>query len=265
MVLVCGDVHGTFDIHKLFGLRAECECGQRHLTKEDYVIVCGDFGLLWNSPFTREYFDEENWALPSNLKDENWSYDELQTYHWYQECPWTTLFVDGNHENYDRLETYPITHWHGGRVQKIGESIIHLMRGEIYQIDGHTYFCMGGAQSTDRGTVTGTEEEDIHKCWWPQEIPSAEEWDRAFRNLETYHNKVDFIITHDVPAEITRQTWKSYRISEVSNRLEMIRSTVDFTHWFCGHMHEDRRYGKVSILYDRIVNVEDFLNEYYSD
>ena len=166
-----------------------------------------------------------------------------------------------NHENYDRLQTYPFSDWHGGRVQKISDSIIHLMRGEIYEIEGHTYFCMGGAMSTDRGTATGTQDYDIHKWWWPQEIPSSAEWENAYNHLDEVDWKVDFIITHDAPTGISIRTGLGYRISEVSNNLETIHSSTDFIHWFCGHLHMDKRYGKVSILYRDIVNVEDFLGE----
>ena len=51
---------------------------------------------------------------------------------WLSEKPWTTLFVDGNHENFDRLKNYPITEEWGGKVQKIYDKVYHLMRGEIY-------------------------------------------------------------------------------------------------------------------------------------
>lgn len=261
MVLVCGDTHGTHDIHKLRNLKNDCIANRINLTKKDYVIICGDFGLIWNSPYTKEYYGEETWSIESNPQDNLWDAEELTLLKWYESCPWTTLFVDGNHENFDRLDNYPITEWHGGRVQKISKSIIHLMRGEIYTIDGYTFFCMGGAMSTDRGSFVGDEKQSKGRWWWPQELPSADEWNRSFENLNKIDWKVDFIITHDAPAGINIH--KDYRISEVSNRLEQIRTMTDFTHWFCGHMHEDQRYGKVSILYrQKPVNIEDYFNEY---
>jgi len=258
-VFCCGDVHGTHDILKLRWFKAECGNGAYNLTKDDYVIVCGDFGLLWSNPFTLAWNEEEGKRTSGNLSDDNWSEKELKLLAWYNRCPWTTLFVDGNHENFDRIDSYPVTKWHGGLVQKISNSVIHLMRGEIYDIDGHTFFCMGGAMSTDRGTATGTEQEDIHSCWWPQEIPSIGEWNHAFENLEAHGNKVDFIITHDTPAEVSKLLGRFDRLSEVSQRLEVIRQTVDFKHWFCGHMHEDKDFGKVHVLYKSMpVNVEDY-------
>ena len=256
-VFVCGDTHGTHTIHKLRNFR---KYAGAHLTKDDYVIVCGDFGLLWNNEYLSEEYGTEKLRVPNNPWDCLWSTDEVNLYYWYESCPWTTLFVDGNHENFDRLALYPVSEWHGGNVQKISDSIIHLMRGEIYEIDGHSFFCMGGAMSTDRGPIIGDEKYSAHRWWWPQEIPSIDEWEVAYRNLETHDWEVDFIITHDTPASVTLRLNAKYRISEVSNRLEMIRDMVSYSHWFCGHMHCDERFGDISILYrNEPVNVDAYI------
>ncbi len=227
----------------------QCEEGKYYLTKDDYVIICGDFGLLWN-------YKSLGRCIGSNTTDWCWDEDEIKLFEWYNSCPWTTLVVLGNHENYDRWNTYPISEWHGGRVQRVGSSIIRLMNGEIYDIDGHTYFCMGGAMSTDRGTATYTEEYDIHKWWWPQEIPSDAEWNNAYDNLNKVNWKVDYVITHDAPAGITMQTSLKRRASKVSGNLEIIRMSIEFAHWFCGHLHMDEDYGKISILYNRVLPIE---------
>lgn len=254
-VYVCGDTHGTHDLAKLKAFRNV----HPELTKNDYVIVCGDFGLLWNNEYFVKNWETNKLKIPNQPHDEWWDDNEVYLYYWYESCPWTTLFVDGNHENFDRLNSYPITEWNGGRVQKISDSIIHLMRGEIYEIDGHSYFCMGGAMSTDRGPAVGNEDIAAHNWWWPQEIPTIDDWNNAYNNLEKYQWTVDFIITHDTPASVTMAINKGYRISEVSNRLEMIKYSTDFIHWFCGHMHCDKDFEKVSILYrDLPINVEEY-------
>ena len=93
---------------------------QKEMTKDDFVIICGDFGGVWNK-------GEEN-------KEETMLMDWL-------DCKFfTTLFVDGNHENFDRLYDYPVEEWHGGKVHKIRPSVIHLMRGQIFEIDGKSIF-----------------------------------------------------------------------------------------------------------------------------
>lgn len=58
-------------------------------------------------------------------------------------------FVSGNHENYDALVKYPIENWHGGRVQPIRPHVLHLMRGQVFELAGRTFFTMGGAASHD--------------------------------------------------------------------------------------------------------------------
>ena len=56
---------------------------KKKIAKDDYVIVCGDFGGVWT-------FEEE-------------SNREKETLNWLNNKNFTTLFVDGNHENYTRL------------------------------------------------------------------------------------------------------------------------------------------------------------------
>ena len=63
------------------------------------MIICVDFGGVWHR-------DEE-------------SKEETMVLDWLDSRPFTTLFVCGNHENFDRLYQYPIEDWHGGKVHKI--------------------------------------------------------------------------------------------------------------------------------------------------
>ena len=47
------------------------------------------------------------------------------------------------------LDEYPVEQWHGGNVHKIRPHVIHLMRGQVFELQGRTFFTMGGAQSHD--------------------------------------------------------------------------------------------------------------------
>ena len=128
-VFITGDTHIPIDIKKLdFG---NFPLGDE-LTKDDYVIVAGDFGLLWN-------YKETGVSVESNPQDICWTEQELCWKKWLEEKPWTTLFIDGNHENYDRLDSYPVTNWQGGKVQMISPSIIHLMRGRSIISEAATF------------------------------------------------------------------------------------------------------------------------------
>jgi hypothetical protein len=174
-------------------------------------------------------------------------------YDWLNEKPFTTLWLDGNHENYDRLKKYPVSEWHGGKVQKISDSIIHLMRGQIYDIDEIDIFTFGGAQSHDRGTVTGTGKRDIHKIWWREELPSRKEYDEALKNLRKHGNKVDYVFSHEAPGNVLLN--EGLTQNDVSNHLWQIYDLLDFKVWYCGHHHVDEQFGRVRIIYDDIILV----------
>ena len=90
------------------------------------MIVCGDAGLVWHGD-----------------KSDDPQLDRLEA------LPFTVLFLDGNHENFDALNEYPVEEWHDGKVHRIRPHVIHLMRGQAFELQGRTFFTMGGAQSHD--------------------------------------------------------------------------------------------------------------------
>ena len=61
--------------------------------------------------------------------------------------PFTIAFVDGCHENFDLLEQYPIEEWNGGKIHRISENIVHMMRGQVFYIQGKKIFTFGGGIS----------------------------------------------------------------------------------------------------------------------
>ena len=243
MIYITGDTHIPIDIDKLNAMNFP---EQESLTKDDYVIICGDFGLLFN-------YKETGNSVPACTEDTRWTAKELGWYDWLNERPFTTLWIDGNHENFDRLVQYPVTEWCGGKVQKISDSIIHLMRGQIFEISGFSIFTFGGARSHDRGIATGTEDVDAHRWWWSDEMPAPEEYDEAFSNLERRNGKVDFIITHEVPGNILQIDVR--RQNELSRTLWTIHDNTEFDRWYCGHYHKDEEYGKVRMLYRDIIRI----------
>lgn len=97
MIFVTGDCHADFT---KFNTKSFPE--QKELTKEDIVIICGDFGGIWDNSKR-----EKHWLA------------------WLSDKPFTTCYVDGNHENFDRLNgtEFPIIDYHGGKAHKITDSI----------------------------------------------------------------------------------------------------------------------------------------------
>lgn len=111
-IFVTGDVHGVAEYGaSRFSSRA-WPLG-RTLTRDDVVIVAGDFGFIWSGSNTDKYWLD-----------------------WFESKPWTTCFVDGNHENHRLLAGLPMREWNGGLVHKARPHVLHLMRGEVFDIAG---------------------------------------------------------------------------------------------------------------------------------
>lgn len=229
MIYLTGDTHIPIDIGKL-----SCKSfpKQQEMTRSDYVIVLGDFGLLWKKDETYDYWID---VLSK------------RTY--------TLLFLDGNHENFDWLDSLPVETWHGGRVHRIAENILHLMRGEIFEIGGSTFFTLGGAVSYDKVFRA----EGI--SWWPQERPSWADFSRSIENLARHDNHVDYVLTHTAPATILQvlrlytSSWNSAADRSVENALQAIDNDIHYKGWYFGHWHLDFDYKRYHALYNRVVRI----------
>lgn len=149
---------------------------------------------------------------------------------------------DVNHENFDKLYSYPVEKWCGGKVHKIRHNVIHLMRGEVFHIEGHSIFVMGGGYSIDKyRRIEGI-------SWWPQEMPSNEEYQAAISNLERINNCVDYILTHTAPSETVYylSTLRNLGIKndvteelQLTSFLDEIYRNTTYQHWYFGHFHID--------------------------
>jgi predicted phosphodiesterase len=229
MIYITGDTHGSLDIDKL---NTKNFPQQKTMTKADYVIIAGDFGLIW-----------------SNSKEEKYWLNWLETRNF------TTLWVDGNHENFDLLNSYPVSEWNGGKVHQISDSIYHLMRGQVFVIDGKKIFTFGGAMSIDK------QYRKEFTSWWKQEIPSGEEFLEAEANLIKNNHVVDFIITHTAPQGnliLFGIEGDKYH-DPVAKLLTNFRSGNRFKHWYFGHFHIDKTRGKFTALYDKIVEMKEII------
>lgn len=214
MVYVTGDTHGE-EARFIVYWDAPME---RVLTNEDKLIVCGDFG----------YLNEDSYYKRKILK-------------YMAEKPYQILFIDGNHDNFDVINEYPVEEWCGGKVHIINRDsegkpkIIHLMRGQIFCIEGKKIFTFGGAYSIDKDMRTP------HRNWWPQELPATDEMNEAEANLEKVNNKVDYIITHAAPESIMRMFCTVQpEEAELCAFLEKLKNTITYQHWYMGHLHREK-------------------------
>lgn len=225
MIYLTGDTHIPLDISKL---NTKNFPEQKNLTSDDYVIILGDFGLYWHEDKTYQHWRE-----------------------WLQNKPFTILWIDGNHENFDWINSMLVSTWHGGKVHRDG-NIIHLMRGQIFDIDGKKFFVMGGANSYDRAYRTS------HVSWWAQERPSATDIRQAEKTLSAVESKVDYVLTHTCPLEmldVIKYRHPDYDLNgrqDTEEVLQYIRDQISFEEWFFGHWHEDFSFHQYRCLYNNV-------------
>ena len=247
MIYLTGDTHGEVQ-----RFSADSFPEQKEMTKDDYVIILGDFGLIWD--YRGESGYEKYWL------------------EWLEEKPFTTLFIDGNHENHDRLDAMPVEEWHGGKIHKIRPSIIHLMRGQVFDIDGVKVFAFGGAASHDiqdgvlepgdprirRWNRDNNKLFRINKqSWWDRELPSKVEMAEGMENLDKAGWLVDFVFTHCTSASTTAMISPANAEADVLTRyLQEIKDKLKYKYWFFGHHHMNKTINANEYcLYEQIVQV----------
>ena len=189
MIYITGDTHIPIDISKL---NTNNFPEQRNISKDDYLIILGDFGLYWKDDKTFHHWHK-----------------------WLQEKPFTILWLDGNHENFDMIQQLPISGWNGGRVH-IDGNIIHLMRGYCYNIGSKNFLVAGGAQSIDK------ERRIEGQSWWPDELWNYIEQERLFTTIDECKKKnvkIDYVLSHTCPSSIIGPMFQIYNNSDPTTRI----------------------------------------------
>ncbi|HCA40891.1 MAG TPA: hypothetical protein DEP01_04935 [Aminobacterium sp.] len=217
-IYVTGDKHGTVEIDELLPFYYTVG---KYLTPEDHLVIMGDFGLLFDPCLTER---EQKWLT------------------WLSSMPWNTLFIDGNHENFTRLDHLPEIERFGNSVGVVSDNIFHLKRGYIYTIEGFRCFCFGGALSLDKNMRRPG------ISWWEREIPSEEEMARGWQSLDQVQWKVDYVFTHMAPnlvlIELCHKKYIGAKLKlahvprdPVAIYLNTIVSRLSFRRWYFGHLH----------------------------
>lgn len=222
-VLITGDIHGEVSINKILKID--------YLTQNDYVIIAGDAKLIWNK-------SEKELALIEQLRKK----------------PFTILFIDGNHENFTLLNSYKVEYWKGGNIHKIANNIFHLMRGQVFTINKKKIFTFGGAMSVDR--FKGIE--GVH--WWEEELPTIDEMNEGFKNLDRHRYKVDYIISHTCSVETLEFLGRVYdfkaEVDQLHKYFDDIKEKVDYRHWFFGHFHRDQfLFDNQTVLFNKFIDL----------
>ncbi|MCQ2487477.1 MAG: metallophosphoesterase [Clostridia bacterium] len=207
MVYVTGDLHGDFDRFKTSSMKK--------LGKGDTLIVCGDFGFLWDGSAAETKVLEKLAKMKFNI-----------------------CFVEGTHENFNLLNSYPVSEWNGGKVHHIVGSVYHLMRGQVFNIEGFRIFTMGGGESPD------IEIRMANDNWYPEESPNQQELIEGAENMAKYGNVVDFVITHEPSAKVKEflqmQSTDKSRVTLLNTYFEELAYAVNYKKWYFGSLHVDK-------------------------
>ena len=201
VIYITGDMHG--EISRLRSRAA------RQLKKNDYLIVCGDFGFIWED-----------------------SAREKRLLSWLGKRKYHILFVEGTHDNLELINSYPEAEWNGGKVHEISGRLKHLVRGSVFELEGKKIFAFGGGESDD----TELRVEDGR--WWRDELPTPEVVEDARRNLARHENKVDYIVTHQTGFKLKRflsMAHNDFNVLDVF--FDEIREKCGYSRWFFGAYH----------------------------
>ena len=224
MIYITGDIHG--DAERL----SKTELSM--LDKNDTLIICGDFGFIWNN----------------DIK-------ETQFLNRLEKRKYNICFVDGTHENFNVLNDMSVAMWNGGRVHKVRSNVFHLMRGQIYEIENKKIFTMGGGEDPEYD-LHENDDQLIRK-----EIPTSQEMLTGVSNLEKHSYKVDYIITHEPPAKIRDflrlKENNTLRVTALGAYFDELSQQCEFSKWYFGSTHSDKFISEKYVsLFRNIVNPE---------
>lgn len=205
MVFVTGDMHADIDAFKKRELR--------QIKKGDSLIVCGDFGFIWDGSKKEE-------KLLKKIGNKKYR----------------VLFIEGTHDNIDRIKQYPLEDFCGGKARRISGNLYYLERGHVYNIDSKYIFAFGGGESDDMDS----RQEGV--SWWSEELPTQSEIEKGKENLAQYRNVVDYIVTHQCSGKID----DFININESTHKnnlhyfLDYMMDNCMYKGWFFGKEHLDK-------------------------
>lgn len=208
MIFVTGDMHG--DESRITKKRLDM------LKKGDTLIVCGDFGFLWDDSVKER-------SIRKKLERRD-----------YNIC-----FVDGPHENFRLLNSFPVVEWNGGLAHKIQNNVYHLMRGQMYTINGRKVFTMGGGESADVDVLDADMSENDRAA-----IPTDKELLAAVNRMEQADFTCDYIITHEPPSKVKEFLLLGdsapLKVTALSAFFDELQAQCNYKCWYFGSMHMDK-------------------------
>ena len=228
MIYITGDIHGfPWGVHRF--------CKRMRLTEHDTVILLGDVGANY-------YGDSRDDSMKETLAGLNPAF----------------LCIHGNHEMRPQsVPGYELTEWNGGLVwvQKQYPNIFFARDGEIFDIESKRFIAIGGAYSVDKyyRLARGA-------GWWADEQPSDEIKSYVERQLN--ENRIDIILSHTCPfkyepLEMFLSGIDQNTVDDSTEKwLDKIEEEYDYSAWFCGHWHTDKRIDRMHFLFHSFEMIE---------
>ena len=220
MIYFISDIHEDINFG---GLKKYLEIA----TDDDLLIILGDIGLNFRDTAENQAFTESFLSIKKNI-----------------------AFIEGNHENFDYLNSFPIETWKGGLVNRLTDTIVRLMRGNVYEIDGFKFFTFGGCKSSAKWKEKG--------LWHFGEEPTEQECAFAVENLKKHQNSVDYVLTHKYEVEGLGST----RCQLLFDLCRYIDHNVNFKKWLAGHWHKIFNQDEKHLyIYDQLLTIDELENQ----
>lgn len=191
---------------------------------EKYCLQLGDFGFIFDEKETRS----ESYTLDA-MNSELERTDKI------------IFTILGNHECWPRYFAMDIVTIFKARCWKIRSNIYAVCPGEILNIEGKTFLCVGGADSHDKNWRLDYKRMNKVAIWWKEEAISYEDMANAANNLEKYKSKVDYVCSHTPPRHMCNKIYMDWTRSEdetiSEDYLDCLLEYAEFKVWYCGHVH----------------------------
>lgn len=224
MIYFTGDIHGEV-------FRVSDMIQRYEITISDTIVLLGDVGMNY---YGNKYRDRRSKKRLNQLG-----------------IP--ILCIHGNHEmRPGTIPTYHEVEWNGGAVYVEDEypNLLFAKDGEVYDLEGLKAIAIGGAYSIDKWYRL-----QCGAKWFADEQPLEEIKRRVEDKLTSLGWKIDAVLTHTCPARYipTEAFIPGLDQSTVDNSTELwldsIAERLDYTSWYCGHWHIDKRIDRMHFLY----------------
>ena len=237
MVYITGDIHGNPD--RIIYM-AQCH----NMTEEDTIVILGDVGANY---YLNKRDDKMKQALSQYVKA-------------------SILCIHGNHEERPaNIAGYKLKVWNEGLVyfQEEYPNLLFAVDGSVFSLNGKKCLVLGGAYSVDKYYRLAS-----GYAWFESEQPTEAIKTIVADQLSTIDHQVDVVFSHTCPfkyepIEMFISGIDQSKVDTSTERwLDEIEDKLDYSAWFCGHWHTNKRIDKMHFLFDEYETLETFKGEF---